>query len=120
MSRDDHVINAYRACGAMLRRGVGVRVPPLPRSKRSLTVLRLEANRDADVRLASIKSPAARQPRPSHDSSGRGFFAAPAGRSSRSDEIGRASVGGAGNPAAPQKGEVKTAGRKSFCSAQRL
>ena len=52
MSRDDHVINAFRDCGAMLRRGVGVRVPSLPHSNRSLTILKLEANRDADVRLA--------------------------------------------------------------------
>ena len=52
MSRDDHTIAAFRACGLVLRHGIGVRVPTLPSSKRSLTVLKLEANRDADVRLA--------------------------------------------------------------------
>ncbi len=52
MSRNDHVIHLFRDCGRMLRQGVGVRVPSLPSSKRSLTVLKLEANRDPLVRLA--------------------------------------------------------------------
>ena len=50
--RDDHVIAAFRSAGAMLRRGVGVRVPTLPSTTRSRTTLKLEANRDADVRFA--------------------------------------------------------------------
>jgi hypothetical protein len=52
VTRDDLTIAAFRDCGKMLRRGVGVRVPALPLSKRSLTVLKLEANRDPLVRLA--------------------------------------------------------------------
>jgi hypothetical protein len=52
VSRDDLTIAAFRDCGRMLRRGVGVRVPSLPSSKRSRTILKLEANRDPLVRLA--------------------------------------------------------------------
>ena len=52
MSRDELTVAAFRDCGRMLRRGVGVRVPALPTSKRGLTVLRLEAGRNADVRVA--------------------------------------------------------------------
>jgi hypothetical protein len=108
VTRDDHVIAAFRGCGAMLRRGVGVRVPSLPHSKRSLTVLRLEANRDADVRLAyqvawASRQTVTRQLRPQ-------TLRRACGTILTSDETaGPSAVPGS---AAAQKGEVKNAGRE--------
>ena len=52
MTRDELTVDLFRSCGRSLRRGTPVRVPSLPSSKRSLTVLRLEAGRDAAVRFA--------------------------------------------------------------------
>jgi hypothetical protein len=60
MRRDDLTVDLFRSCGRLLHRGASVRVPELPRSKRSLTVLKLEAKRDQHVRLAYQASQSAR------------------------------------------------------------
>ena len=52
VSRDDLTIAAFRDCGRMLRQGVGVRVPQLPRTRRTRMILQLEADRDPLVKLA--------------------------------------------------------------------
>jgi hypothetical protein len=52
MTRDDLVIDMFRSSGSILLRGVSVRPPARPRSRRLRTVLKLEARRDPRVREA--------------------------------------------------------------------
>ena len=52
MNRDDLTVDMFRSAGRMLQRGIPVQPPELPRSKWSLTILKLEARRDPLVRRA--------------------------------------------------------------------
>ena len=52
VTRDDMVIDAFRSSGRLLNCGVEVRVPALPRTTWAMTILRIEAKRDRDVRKA--------------------------------------------------------------------
>jgi hypothetical protein len=49
---DDLTLAMFRSAGQMLRCGVAVRVPSLPRSRRLRLALEREAGRDPRVRLA--------------------------------------------------------------------
>jgi hypothetical protein len=52
MTREDLTVHLFRSCCTALQRGIPVRAPTLPRSRRLRTVLKLEARRDPRVRKA--------------------------------------------------------------------
>jgi hypothetical protein len=52
MSRDDLTLDLFRSAGRMMQRGIGVRVPELPRTPSSRARLQREARRDPAVRRA--------------------------------------------------------------------
>jgi hypothetical protein len=50
--RDDLLVDLFRSSGALLLRGIEVRVPALPRTTSAMTILRVEAKADPAVRKA--------------------------------------------------------------------
>jgi hypothetical protein len=61
--RDDLLIELWRMTGSTMLRGVPARPPRLPRTRRSRTILKLEAKRDRRVRTAYQAAIAAEQAR---------------------------------------------------------